>query len=108
MKTARKASAVLIAIVCVAALGLRYLRYEQRVEIGRYQLGYTQGLELGALQQREDYKKRTTCYSFSDPEPGSSVATGIAVCGIAVLFDNDGHSYPVVDEDGHWHQEREP
>jgi hypothetical protein len=86
MKVARKWSTIAAAICVWLAAICGYLRYEQRNELARYQLGYAQGLEIGELRQREEFKKNFNCYRISD-----SRDVGVTICGVLVPTDQDGN-----------------
>jgi hypothetical protein len=97
MKSARRVSAVLIAIICMGAIGYRYLRYEQRNELAHYQSGFRQGVEVGQLQQREEFAKNFSCYRLSDPSyplPDPGNGAGVVICGVLAPTDQNGN--PVI------------
>ncbi|MFL6427805.1 MAG: hypothetical protein ACJ71S_06135 [Acidobacteriaceae bacterium] len=87
MRAERNIFVCLVALFCLAAGSILYLRHEQRVELERYQLGYAQGLEIGGLRQREEFKKNWTCYRITD----SGDIAGVVICGVMVSADRDGN-----------------
>lgn len=80
MKAARKPLFVLIAIVCVGTLGSWYLGYEQRTELARYQSGFTDGIEIGALEARKKLLDQVNCYPVVTME--ADHATEDVICGV--------------------------
>lgn len=82
MKAAHKIVAVLAAtaLACVSTVGYWYLGYEQRTEIARYQSGFTDGIEVGALGARKKLLDQVNCYPVVTME--ADHATEEVICGV--------------------------
>ncbi len=93
MKLARTEKWFIAAMVITGALctvAVAGLRYEQRVEGERYQLGYSQGLQIGELRQRDEFKRNFNCYRLTESDESES----IVICGVLEITGQDGN--PIV------------
>jgi hypothetical protein len=83
MKLARTEKRVIAAMLLAGVigwLGFAGLRYEQQVETARYQNGFTDGIEIGALEARKKLLDQANCYPVVTME--ADQATEEVICGV--------------------------